>query len=150
MATNKEFSISRILPARAESNGLRTKSLVGDSADNLEPTINEIDMAQVEVYYNGLDRVISEMHERFNGSTSSVLLALSDIIVNKIPKPNNFDVIANVYKLDLEELKLEKSLYQNVDISTSIGGSTNATTPCRIAYQMQASGLHESLPQFGK
>ena len=65
-------------------------------------------MARVKVYYNGLDRVISEIHIRLDSSTSAVLLALSDIIVNKIPKPNSFDVIANFYELDLEDLKLEK------------------------------------------
>ena len=69
----QEFSISRILPARVESYAQRTsqpsvrpQTLVGETTGNSEPTINEIDMARVEVHYNGLDRVISEIREKFD------------------------------------------------------------------------------------
>lgn len=102
------------------------------------------------MYYNGLDRVVNEIDERFNCSTSAVLVGLSDVVGSENPKETSFDIVANFYDLDEEDLKLEKSLYQNIETATNTDIGSRSTTPCQIAWKMQSNGLHESLPQFWK
>ena len=44
--------------------------------------MNEVDLAQIKVHYNGLDRVANEIDKRFNRSSLAILVGLSDVVTN--------------------------------------------------------------------
>ena len=91
----------------------KLQALVGEcaanTADEPESAREEVDLARVEVYYNGLGRVVTELEERFMHSSSAVTECLSDVVVSENPKQDSFAV--DFYNLDLEDLKLEKILH---------------------------------------
>ena len=51
-------------------------------------------MARVDVYYDGLDRVVNEIHKRFSSAKSAVLTSLSDVVANASPKDDSLEVVA--------------------------------------------------------
>ena len=155
---HQNSSVSGVIPAQAESYAgrptqpsQRLQALVGECYVNTagkQQRMNEVDLARIEVYYNGRDRVINEINERFNSSASAILVGLSDVVTNKYPEKNSFDVVADFYNLDVEDLKLEKNLFKNLEIEKNT--DSDVITPCQIAWLMQSNGLHVSLPQFWK
>ena len=97
------------------------------------------------MYYDGLDRVVNEINERFSSAKSVVLMSLGDVVANASPTDNSFEVVAEFYQLDKENLKVEKQWYQTL---TTV--KDKSATPCQIAEEMQLKNLNQLLPQFWK
>ena len=112
---HQNCSVSRNILARAETYaGRQTQSSLRLQAPEGECSVNtagerQLKLARIEVNNNGLNRFINEIDERYNCSTSAIIVSSSDVVTNKNSKENSFDVVADFYNLDVEDLKLDLS-----------------------------------------
>ena len=109
-------------------------------------TTNAKKLARTEIFYDGLDRTINEIQERFSSQTSKLLLALCDVIKNNNPKEESYDIVAEFYLIDKAILKAEKEIFHNLLANLNY----SCETPTKVAEQMQLDCLNETLPQLWK
>ena len=85
----------------------RWQAFVGEETVLEAETTNAKKLAQTEIFYDGLDRTINEIQEKFSSQTSKILMVLCDIIKNNNPK-ESFDIVAEFYLIDKAILNAEK------------------------------------------
>ena len=107
-------------PRRQHVPSRRLQALVGEEPDERAPASSEEDLARIQVYYNGLDRVMAEIRERFSSKDSNILSALCDVVSSDLPKQESYDIVSKFYAIDSEDLQVEKELFKNVDSNSAV------------------------------
>ena len=65
---------------------------------------------------------------------------------NEDPKQASFDLVAEFYSIDLDNLKAEKQIFENIKSSSAY--SSNFLTPGQSVASMHNFSLNETLPHF--
>ena len=68
----------------------------------------------VLTYYDAIDRVTTDITERFGNKNSSVLLSLSDVVLRDGTTKQSLKLISDFYAVDLDLLESECKLFHNV------------------------------------
>ena len=101
---------------------------------------------RITVYYTSIDKVVSELHSRFEGNDQEVLCAFGEIIFSRSPSINNIQTVSNFYGVDSEMLSSEKSIFENYD-SRDPCQRKNAAVMVKTMHQ---NDLHDILPVLYK
>ena len=88
----------------------RMQALCGESTE----IANEPSNACFDIYYDAIDRVTTELTERFGNKNSNVLLSLSDVVLRDGTTKQSLKLISDFYSVDLDLLESECELFHNL------------------------------------
>jgi len=91
----------------------RMQTLCGESTEILNEPSN-IKKACFDIYYDAIDRVTTEVTERFRNKNSNVLLSLADVVLRDGTTKQSLKLISDFYSVDLDLLESECELFHNL------------------------------------
>lgn len=136
IAPNKEVQTSK----RQKKPSIRLQALLGETPEVQPILFTDIQRGRIEVYYDALDRVLSEMKERFAGRDTNILTSLADIVVGKATE-ESFKAVSDFYSIDADVLMGETAIFHNLE-------SVNLKTASQVVNYLYSNSLDETLPHF--
>ena len=141
-------SISEIAPnmeevktfKRQKKPSKRLQALLGETPEVQPILFTDIQRGRIEVYYDALDRVLSEMKERFASRDTSILTSSADIVVGKATE-ESFKAVSNFYNIDADVLMGETAIFHNLE-------NVNLKTANQVVNYLYTNSLDETLPHF--
>lgn len=153
--SDTRFSFKDAKIPRQRKASRRLQALVGEAPDDDENQGQTVkDYFRVSGYFSGIDRVIAELKNRFNENEQSILCALGDIVLNKIPEKTNFDIVGEHYTIDTDLLENEKKIFvqflENISSDTENDTELKLNRASDIVEFMHSNDLTTVLPIFLK
>ena len=145
------FTFKEATPPRTKIPSKRLQSLIGESTADSNPTPSIGHTAKehyrINTYFPSLDKIVSEMKERFDGKDQDILCALGDIVLNNLPKADSLELVSHFYGVDKDLLEMEKATYTH---SIANNSTPRLDSAVDIVENMTQDGLNELLPVFNE
>lgn len=94
------------------------------------------------VYYDALDRVLTEMRERFASRDTHILTSLADVVLGKAAE-DSFKAVSEFYNVDQDILMAETAVFHNLE-------GVELKTANKVLNYLQSNSLCETLPHFSE
>ncbi|XP_022161888.1 zinc finger MYM-type protein 1-like [Myzus persicae] len=107
--------------------------------------VMRIDHYKINIYFQILDTIISDMKERFNENDIHILNCMQDIIVNEPIKFTSYQDVSTMYGFNESELKSETKIFNRMYKSLN----TENTVQSNIKY-MRSGDNAVGFPTFAK
>ena len=122
----------------------RLQTISGKSSDT-EQFVEDKERAKIDIYFCSMDRVVRELERRFDKEVTSILASLGDIVMGvELASDESFKVVANHYGIDLDILKDETNIYNEIVHDNAV------SRPAQVVHDFISNSLNSALPHFFK
>ena len=104
---------AQVLLCIANQNPQRMQALCDESTEIVNEPSN-IEKACFDICYDAIDRVTTELTEKFGNENSNMLLSLADVVLRDGTTKQNLKLISDFYSVDLDLLESECKLFHNL------------------------------------
>jgi len=104
---------AQVLLCIANQNPQRMQALCDESTEIVNEPSN-IEKACFDIYYDAIDRVTTELTEKFGNENSNMLLSLADVVLRDGTTKQNLKLISDFYSVDLDFLESKCKLFHNL------------------------------------
>ncbi|QQP39219.1 Uncharacterized protein FKW44_020035, partial [Caligus rogercresseyi] len=127
---------------RKKNPSKRLQALVGEISEE-EPisfSYTDVQRGRIEVFYDAIDRVLSELKERFANEDNNILMSLAKIVLGDGGE-ESFKLVSNFYNVDEDLLMAEAAIFHNLE-------DVNFKSANDIVKYLSSNSLSETLPHF--
>ena len=122
----------------------RLQALIGGEED--EVIMPGQALSRVKIFFDAMDRVISEMNVRFEGKDSDLLVALTNTVLkSEGPSDDELKLVSTEFSFDSELLQAEAKIYHSQ-------APTNKATqnPANTVIHLSENSIDSALPHFSR
>ena len=135
-----KFDLEITLSKRKKKPSKRLQAIAGESPEG-DQFVSDYVEARVTVYFDALDKVMSEMNERFSDGDTQILSSCIEILRGSL-SDESVKMVSEFYDIDQDFLLAESRLFHNVE------GVSDLKTSNDILQFLQSNNLFTTLPHF--
>ncbi|QQP48515.1 Uncharacterized protein FKW44_008870 [Caligus rogercresseyi] len=127
---------------KKENPSKRLQALVGEISEeeSISFSYTDVQRGRIEVFYDAIDRVLSELKERFANEDNNILMSLAKIVLGDGGE-ESFKLVSNFYNVDEDLLMAEAAIFHNLE-------DVNFKAANDIVKYLSSNSLSETLPHF--